>query len=190
MNNKILLMDFGSRFTNRIENVLNKLNIKYQKVKHDYDFSLLDNSIKGIIITGSHDTVYDGGRKCQSEFFRSGIPILGICYGHQLANYEFNGKVKRAKVKQSDCKIRLHIDIDNPLFYGMNKQQDVSMFHGDEVVELGEGFVCLAHADDCSIASTFNEKYQIYTVQYHPEYSDYADYCEEYFLNFAKICGL
>ena len=187
---KILLMDFGSRFTNDVRSILEKLNIQYDFVKHDYDFSNMSDDIKGIIITGSHDSVYDGGRRCQSEFLRCGIPVLGICYGHQLVNDDFNGQVKKAAIPEDDKQVQVIIDTDNPLFKGMNNIQNVSMFHNDEVVKLGEGFVSLAHSKDCKYAASYNEKYHIYSVQFHPECNKYADYSEEYFSNFAEICGL
>lgn len=187
---KILLINFESRFTNDIQNILKKINIEYQLVKHDYDFSNLDEDVKGIILTGSHDAVYDGGRRCDSRFLRAGIPVLGICYGHQFANDDFNGEVVLSKTPEMDKQATVTIDVDNPLFDGMNKVQKVSMFHNDEVIKLGEGFVCLAHDDDCKYAAAYNEQYKIYTVQFHPECNTYADYSDEYFYNFAKICGL
>ena len=187
---KILLMDFGSRFTADIEEKIKKLKIEYELVKHDYDFSSVDDEIKGIILTGSHDAVYDGGRRCQSEFMKSRIPVLGICYGHQLVNDEFGGTVEKAKTPESDKQVEIVIDVDNPIFEGMSKIQNVSMFHNDEVVKLGEGFINLAHSKDCKNAASYNSEYNIYSVQFHPEYDKYADYSEEYFINFAKICEL
>lgn len=187
---RILLIDFESRFTNDIQNILEKLNIEYQLVKHDYDFSNLDEDIKGIILTGSHDSVYNGGRRCDSKFLRAGIPVLGICYGHQFANDDFNGEVALSSTPENDIQATVTIDVDNPLFAGMSSIQKVSMFHNDEVIKLGEGFISLAHDSDCKYAASYNEQYKIYTLQYHPECKTYADYSDEYFINFAKICNL
>ena len=187
---KILVIDFESRFTNNIVDILKKLNINYELVKHDYDFSNLDKDVKGIILTGSHDSVYDNGRRCQKEFLRANIPVLGICYGHQLINDDFNGEVRKSLTPENDVQAKIEIDIDNHLFEGMNKIQNVSMFHNDEVVKMGDGFVCLAHDRDCKYAATYNKEYKIYTLQFHPECNTYADYSEEYFSNFAKICDI
>lgn len=187
---KILLIDFESRFTSDIQNILEKLNIEYQMVKHDFDFSKLDSDVKGIILTGSHDAVYDGGRRCDSRFLRTGTPVLGICYGHQLANYDFNGEVTLSKTPEMDKQATITIDVENKLFEGMALSQKVSMFHNDEVVKLGDGFIALAHDEDCKYAAAYNEQYNIYTVQFHPECNTYAQYSEEYFINFAKICKL
>lgn len=187
---KLLLMDFGSRFTKDIQTILEKLNIPYEFVKHDYDFSLLSEDIKGIIITGSHDSVFDNGRRCDSRFLRTGLPVLGICYGHQLSNDDFGGEVIKSATPEDDVQAQLIIDVDNPIFSGMNKIQNVSMFHNDEVIKLGEGFVCLCHTDRCNLAGSYNAEYNIYTLQFHPECKTYADYSEEYFSNFANICGI
>lgn len=187
---QLLLMDFGSRFTKDIQNVLDKLEIEYQTVLHDYDFSLVTNDIKGIIISGSKDSVYDSGRRCDSKFMKSGIPVLGICYGHQLVNDEFKGGVVKSVTPEFETKAELVIDVDNPLFENMNRIQNVSMFHNDEVIKLGDGFVSLAHTNNCKYAASYNREYNIYSVQFHPECGDYADYVEEYFVNFAKICKI
>lgn len=187
---KLLIIDFESRFTSEIQKVLERLNIEYDLVKHDYDFSLLDKNVRGIILTGSHDTVYAGGRKCDSRFLRSGLPVLGICYGHQLSNYDFGGRVEKSKTPEVDVQAKIIIDVDNPIFDGMNKEQNVSMFHNDEVVDLGEGFISLCHTDKCRYAGSYNAEYNIYSLQYHPECDKYADYCDKYFENFAKICKL
>lgn len=188
--NKLLILDFESKFTAGVENTLKQLNIDYEIEKHDYDFSLLSDDIKGIIITGSHDTVYDGGRRCDSRFLRCGRPILGICYGHQLSNDDFNGTVAKATVSEMDVQKKITIDVDNPIFDGMNKTQNVSMFHNDEVIKLGDGFIALAHGEDCKYVASYNKEHQIYTLQFHPECNKYADYSKEYFINFAKICGI
>lgn len=187
---KILVMDFGSRFTADIENILKQESISYELVKHDYDFNLLTDDIAGIIITGSKDSVYDNGRRCDSRFLRTGLPVLGICYGHQLANDDFNGVVEKAKIAQMDIKVKMYVDIDNPIFAGMQKIQNVSMFHNDEVTKLGEGFKVIAHNEDCANTACYNEEYNIYTLQFHPECDTYADYSKEYFINFAKICHI
>lgn len=183
-------MDFGSRFTGDIQNILEKLNINFETVKHDYDFSLVNEDVKGIIISGSKDSVYDNGRRCASEFIRSNIPVLGICYGHQLVNDELNGEVKKSLTPEMDKQAEIEIDVDNPIFEGMNKIQKVSMFHNDEVVRLGEGFISLAHGKDCKYAAAYNAELNIYSLQFHPECKTYADYSEEYFSNFAKICRI
>lgn len=188
--NKLLLMDFGSRFTNDIRSILEELNIEYDFVKHDYSFSNLGENIKGIIISGSKDHVYDNGRRCQDEYFKSRIPILGICYGHQLCNDAFDGKVIKSLTPENDIQSQLIIDVDNPIFNGMKNKQNVSMFHGDEVSILGKGFISIAHTKDCKYAASYNKKYNIYTLQFHPECDKYSDYNKEYFSNFVKICGI
>lgn len=187
---KILVLDFGSRLTKEVTEVLEQLNINFELHKHDYDFSNVNDEIKGIIITGSLDSVYDNGRRCQDEYVKSNIPVLGICYGHQLSNDILGGTVIKSPTPEMDKQVELTIDVDNPIFKGLNKKHMVAMFHNDEVDKLGDGFVCLAHTDNCKYAAAYNEKYNVYTLQFHPESYDYNDYRLEYFSNFASICGI
>lgn len=186
---KILLFDFGSKFTNNVRNILDNHEVIYDFVKHDYAFKN-DKDVVGIILTGSKDAVYDNGRRCDSRYFNLGVPIFGICYGHQLCNDEFNGKVQKAEVSEMNKKVLLHIDVDNPIFKDIEKDNFVAMHHYDEVVKLGDGFINLAHTNDCKIAAAYNKDKNIYTVQFHPEDESMSQYCDKYFTNFFDICGV
>ena len=187
---KILLINFGTTLIKDVRERLEEIEVDFEEVNFDYDFSNVNDDIKGIILSGSPKTVYEGGPRCQSAFMKCKLPKLGICYGHQLLNDEFGGTVQRAVVSENDVQAKLFIDVDNKIFEGMNKEQNVSMFHFDEVTKLGEGFVSLAHTKDCKIAAAYNAEYNAYSLQFHPESKKYADYTNEYFINFAKICGL
>lgn len=184
---KILLFDNGSTLTGDIEKVLTRNNIAFQTVKHDFNCDSLDE-YKGIIFSGSRDAVYDGGRTVDIKFIKNDIPKLGICYGHQLCNYLLGGKVIKSPNPEYDVSKEFTIDVDNPIFEGMNKKHNVCMFHYDEVIELGEGFISLGHTDVCKNAASYNEQYKIYALQFHPESDKYNDYSDEYYLNFNKIC--
>ena len=74
--NKILVLDFGSRFTKDIDDILYRLNINHEVVKHDYDYQMVDDEVKGFILTGSMDTVYEGGRRCQGQFMKNSINLF------------------------------------------------------------------------------------------------------------------
>jgi len=184
---KILLFDNGSSFTSNIENVLSRNNIAYQKVAHDFMCDNLDE-YKGIIFSGSKDSVYDGGRTCDMMFIKNDMPKLGICYGHQLCNYLLDGEVVKSDNPEMDIQKKFTIEVDNPIFKGLNKTHNVAMFHNDEVIKLGEGFICLGSTDKCKNAAAYNAQYNIYTLQYHPECDKYNDYIDEYYLNFNEIC--
>lgn len=186
---KILVLDFESRFTKDVENILIQHHVDYKLVKHDYLF-VGEKDIGGIIVTGSHDSVYAGGRRCDSRFFRMHVPVLGICYGHQLINDDFLGKVTKAKVPEFEREVTLHIEKDNPIFKNIPNNNKVGMYHYDEVVELGEGFERLAYTDDCKYAASYNKEYGIYTLQFHPEDDKYSQYKDNYFTNFFDICGI
>lgn len=184
---KILVFDNGSSMTKDIESVLSRNNIAYQTVKHDFNCDSLDE-YKGFIFSGSPDAVYDGGRMIDIKFIKNDLPKLGICYGHQLTNYVFDGKVIKSENPEMDVQKEFTILVDNPIFNGMNKKHKVAMFHNDEVIELGEGFICLGSTDVCKNAASYNEQYKIYALQFHPECSKYNDYIDEYYINYNNIC--
>ena len=186
---KIIIFDFGSRFTKNVKQICDKYHAANKLVSHDYPF-VEDEEIGGIIFTGSEDSVYASGRRCDSRYFNLDVPKLGICYGHQLSNDEFNGTVIKSLTPEIDVETKLYIDIDNPIFKGMDKIHNVAMYHGDEVVKMGEGFICLAHTDGCKIASTYNKEKQIYTVQFHPEDDKHGENGEKYFTNFFELCDV
>lgn len=187
---EILLFDLGSYLTLHIKRVLDDFKVEYSCVDHNFKYEDLPSDVKGIILSGSPQTVYEGGIRCDSRFLTSKIPTFGICYGQQLCNDEYGGKVEKSLTPEFDKQAELIIDVDNPLFEGMDHVQGVAMFHNDEVTKLGEGFVSLAHTKDCKYAATYNEKQNIYTVQFHPEFEKYTKYSKEYFDNFLKICGI
>lgn len=182
-------MDFGSKFTASIEKILERNDIAYKKVMHDFSYDELGNDIKGIIITGSMDSVFDNGRRCNSRFIKNRIPKLAICYGHQLTNDELGGEVIRSDHPEMNKQKLFTIDKDNELFDGFSKTHNVAMFHNDEVTVMGKGFICLGHTEECENAAGYNEEYRIYSLQYHPESDVYNDYSDEYFINFNKICN-
>lgn len=184
---KLLLFEFGSKFTKNVQIILDRHNVNYDFLNHDFKYQE-DKDVLGIILTGSHDSVYDNGRRLDSKYFHMGVPILGICYGHQLSNDEFNGEVVKANYDEMNKKILLHIDCDNEIFKGINKDNFVAMHHYDEVIKLGDGFINLAHTDNCKIAASYNEDKKIYTLQFHPEDESMSEFSDKYFTNFFDIC--
>lgn len=186
---KILIIDFGTELVKNIEKILNRHGINTLMTGPEFSADDLDGDFKGIIVSGAYDSVYDNGRRIDPRLFRMGIPVLGICYGHQLANDEFGGEVRRSLTPEMEKTVEYQIDVDNPLFEDIPKVTTATMFHNDEVTRLGDGFVSLASEKDCRYVATYNEEYRIYTLQFHPE----CERCENgeiYFRNFCRICGV
>ena len=180
---KIAIIDFRSLFTNKIGEALEKVGAEYAYFPYDTKSNTI-RDYDGIIFTGSYDTVYDGGKQADPSILECGLPILGICYGHQLVHYMLGGEVTKSKTPE-DEPVRIET-VSSPLFEGLPASHIVSMHHNDEVVRLAEGFDKIAESGKCFYAASQNIEKKIYTVQFHPE--DVGnEYGDEIFRNFLKI---
>ena len=187
---KILILDFGSQYTQLIARRLREKHI-YCEI-HPFNISLekiKKFSPKGIILSGGPASVYaEGAPKVSREIFDLEIPVLGICYGMQLITHLFGGKVIKAE-KHEYGKATLKVLDRNDLFQNLPETFNVWMSHGDRVLEIPEGFEPIAETDNAPFASIRNRERNIYGVQFHPEVK-HTEYGNEILENFAiKICG-
>jgi len=188
---KLLVVDLGSRSYQKLVKIIKDTNVEVQSCDHNIDINDIDTDVKGIVLSGSPDNVSDGEgnfRTIDNRIYELGLPVLGICYGHQYTNYVFNGKVRKAAKGEQDG-VTFHITGESPLFANMKTTQMVHMSHNDEVYELGEGFKVLGYTNDCKIAASQNLDKKIFTLQFHPE-CEFNDDGKSYFINFEKICGI
>lgn len=169
---KILILDFGSQYTQLIARRVREHNV-YCEI-HPYNYALdkiREFNPKGIILSGGPSSVYDEGAPIISgEIFSSGIPVLGICYGMQLMSHVLGGKVEHSSKREYG---RAYININNNegLFEGFNSSEelDVWMSHGDKVTAIPEGFIQIASTNNCSYAAVMNPDLNFWGVQFHPE---------------------
>ncbi|SNR72139.1 glutamine-hydrolyzing GMP synthase [Desulfurobacterium atlanticum] len=187
---KILILDFGSQYTQLIARRLREKHI-YCEI-HPFNISLekiKEFAPKGIILSGGPASVYtEGSPKISKEIFELGVPVLGICYGMQLITYLFGGKVIKAE-KHEYGKATLEVLDRNDLFQNLPETFNVWMSHGDRVLEIPEGFEPIARTDNAPFASIRNKEKKIFGVQFHPEVK-HTEYGSEILENFAlKICG-
>ncbi len=170
-NNSILILDFGSQYTQLIARRIRELEV-YSEIK---PFNIPIEEIKeihhaGIILSGGPMSVYDeGAPKINPELFELNIPILGICYGLQLISHHFNGKIEPADNREYG---KAYIDIieeNSKLLSGIKNNSVVWMSHGDLVTSIPKGFVISSRTDNSPVASIENELMKIYGVQFHPE---------------------
>ena len=178
---KILILDFGSQVTQLIARRVREAHV-YCEV-HPCDVSsdwvreyAADGLLKGVILSGSHASVYEVDDKAPDAVFELGVPVLGICYGMQTMAQQLGGKVEAGHAREfgyAEVRARGHTpllkdiaDFHTPEGHGMLK---VWMSHGDKVTELPPGFKLMASTDICPIAGMADEARQYYAVQFHPE---------------------
>ncbi|MBN1376869.1 glutamine-hydrolyzing GMP synthase [Candidatus Woesearchaeota archaeon] len=166
---KIIVIDFGGQYAHLIANRLRRLGFLGEIVQNNEPIINLKNKdIKGIILSGGPSSVYEQeSPKISKEIFNLNIPLLGICYGHQLITYMLNGKVNKGSIKEyGQALVKLK---PSRLFKGLGKKETVWMSHGDLVEDLPEGFDIIASSDYCKIAAVENTEKKIYGLQFHPE---------------------
>ena len=177
----ILILDFGSQVTQLIARRVREAHV-YCEV-HPYDVSddwvrafAKDGNLKGIILSGSHASVYEVDDRAPDAVFELGIPVLGICYGMQTMAQQLGGKVEAGHTREfgyAEVRARGHTallkdiaDFTTAEGHGMFK---VWMSHGDKVTELPSGFKLMASTESCPIAGFADETRHFYGVQFHPE---------------------
>jgi GMP synthase (glutamine-hydrolysing) len=173
LSERILIFDFGSQYVQLIARRVRELNVFAQIVRADLPLSRIKElAPKGIIFSGSPSSVYDpGAPTCDPALFDSGIPILGLCYGMQLACHLLGGKVQPGKSREFG---RAHIHItkpEHPLFAGLPGETTVWMSHGDQVIDAGGLFIPLARTSTCPVAAVQHRSKPVYALQFHPEVS-------------------
>ncbi len=190
-NNKIAVLDFGGQYAHLIASRVRRLGA-YSEIVHPEDFHVEQaKEYKGIIFSGGPSSVYDEGAPVSDEgLLHLGIPVLGICYGHQLMMKQLGGDVYNANNREYGP-ATLRIMENSGIFAGEDERGEptVWMSHGDEVRSLPDGYRVLGYTEDCKFAAVGNHDLKHYGLQFHPEVKD-TDRGDQYLLNFVKICGL
>ena len=170
---KILILDFGSQYTQLIARRVRECQV-YSEI-HPYDIPLervKSLSPKGIILSGGPASVYEKKAPlCNPSIFRMGIPVLGICYGMQLMAQLLGGEVTRSD-KREYGKARLTLTRKGGLFRDLGRKGSrlvVWMSHGDTVKTLPPGFHAIAHSKNTPYAAVEDPERRIYGLQFHPE---------------------
>ncbi|HTU24117.1 MAG TPA: glutamine-hydrolyzing GMP synthase [Pirellulales bacterium] len=167
---KILILDFGSQYAQLIARRVRESHVYCEIVRHSITAQrIAELAPQGIILSGGPASVYaDVAPKCDPAIFHLGIPVLGICYGMQLACEELGGKVASAPAREygrAKVAITSHAD----LFAGLPDETEVWMSHGDQVARVSEEFTPLARTSTCPIAAVKHRSLPVYGLQFHPE---------------------
>ncbi|MBT7736667.1 glutamine-hydrolyzing GMP synthase [Candidatus Peregrinibacteria bacterium] len=165
---KIAVLDFGGQYAHLIANRIRRLGVYTEIYDGETSASELGD-FKGIILSGGPASVHaEDGLKCDPEILELGIPILGICYGHQLVAHTLGGKVEKGQVREYGSAV-VEIKDKRGVLEGIETQEKTWMSHFDQVTEAPEGFEVVASTSDCPVAATANYEKNIYTLQFHPE---------------------
>ncbi len=174
---QILIVDFGSQYTQLIARRIRELGVYCEIVPHDLEKEKIERfAPKGIILSGGPASVTDDRAPTIPYFlFESGIPILGICYGMQAMVQHFYGEVKKSNLREfGHALVEL---LDSPLFTGVGerltpegqREIEVWMSHGDSVFHLPASFKVIACNASTPYAAIANEEKKLYGLQFHPE---------------------
>ncbi|MFH1319346.1 MAG: glutamine-hydrolyzing GMP synthase [Bacteroidota bacterium] len=184
MQETILILDFGSQYTQLIARKVRELNV-YCEIHPYNSIPEISSSIKGVILSGSPFSVRDDNAlQPDLSCIKGKVPVLGICYGAQLIAKEGGGEVLQSKTREYGRANLSDIEQSNELFKGINKGSQVWMSHGDTIVKLPDGFKVIASTGDVEVAAydltpgpspsgegklSANYNTKTYGIQFHPE---------------------
>jgi GMP synthase (glutamine-hydrolysing) len=166
---KVLILDFGSQYTQLIARSIRELKVYAEIVPYNHPLEkIIQDKPSALILSGGPSSIYDkDAPHVSNRIFALNIPVLGICYGLYAITEAFNGKMQASAQKEYG---RAIIDIKSSgLFKGLKKREIVWMSHGDKVLTAPSGFTVIASSRNASIAAIENRKQRIYGVQFHPE---------------------
>lgn len=168
MQSGIAVLDFGGQYSHLIANRIRRLNVYSEIFSPEADISEIAGAC-GVIFSGGPASVYDPNQpRFNPALIESGLPTLGLCYGHQLICKHLGGDVVPGDVREYGT-ATLNIEPDTELFATMGQQEEVWMSHGDVVAQLPEGFRPLGKTEDCPTAAVGDPTRRIYGLQFHPE---------------------
>lgn len=172
LDERVLVIDFGSQYAQLIARRIREQNVYCEIIRHDVSAEVIAaRKPVAIVLSGGPSSVYEeNAPKCDPRIFSMGIPILGICYGMQLATQALGGAVESCPSREFG-RSRLQIGSMEKLFAGFPHEIDVWMSHGDQVRSLPEGFELLASTGTCPFAAVKHSSKAIYGLQFHPEVS-------------------
>jgi len=190
----ILVVDFGGQYCHLIARRIRELNVyseivPFNVIVREIQELNLNHNVKGLILSGGPYSVYErDSPKIAPQILSLGIPILGLCYGHQLIAYLLGGEVKRGAKQEYGV---AYVTIDRPVgvLKGLSPTEKVWMSHGDTVQKVSEDFEVLAHTENCPVAAYRHREKPIYGLQWHPEVV-HTEHGMEMLRNFVfDVCG-
>jgi GMP synthase (glutamine-hydrolysing) len=193
----IIILDFGGQYAHLIASRIRRFGYPSYIYPCDTDPKAL-KGVAGIILSGGPQSVYEqGSPQANVQIFDLGIPVLGLCYGHQWMAQALGGKVSPARIKEYGKTVVSKIDpstssggklkMENDLFERFPEEWTVWMSHGDEVAELPEGFIRIASTKDCVNAAMMDPVRKLFGIQWHNEVT-HTEHGMEVLKRFAELC--
>ncbi len=184
----IAVLDYGGQYAHLIARRVRTLGVYSEIFLNNITAAdLRGRKVEGVILSGGPRSVYEkDAPTVDRTILELGIPILGLCYGHQLLAHTTGGKVVPSSKEYG--KEILQVAKKSRLLDGLGSKEQVWMSHGDSVVSLPHGFSITGKTEECKIAAYANEKKKIYGLQFHPEVQ-HTTHGMKILDNFLKICG-
>lgn len=186
---KILIIDFGSQYTQLIARRVRELNV-YCEIHPFHKIPAIDADVKGVILSGSPYSVNDPeAPKPSLDTFKGKLPLLGVCYGAQLLAQMAGGTVKGAPSREYGRAMLTVVDNDDPLMHSLPSPTQVWMSHGDTITDIPASFHIVGSTENVRVAAYHIEGEESWGIQFHPEVYHSTD-GTQLLRNFVMgICG-
>ncbi len=169
MQEKLIILDFGSQYTQLIARRIRELNVYCEIYPYNKEIQI-DKSVKGVILSGSPFSVRDKNAPIPKlSDIKQKIPLLGICYGAQLLAHNYNGEVLPSKHREYGRARLNYINNDSKLFSNIEINTQVWMSHGDTITRLPNNYEIIASTEDVKVGGFKIEGEETYGIQFHPE---------------------
>lgn len=169
MQEKIIILDFGSQYTQLIGRRVRELNVYCEIYPYNH-FPEIDSSVRGVILSGSPFSVRDSNApKPDLSEIKGKLPLLGVCYGAQYLAHFFGGEVLLSDSREYGRANLGFVDSTNPLFKQISQHTQVWMSHGDTIERIPENYQVIASTADVKNAAFQIEGEQTFAIQFHPE---------------------
>ncbi|MGZ3498849.1 MAG: glutamine-hydrolyzing GMP synthase [Vulcanimicrobiaceae bacterium] len=167
----VFILDFGAQYSQLIARRTREMNVYCEIVPYDTPWSTLKARKPAALILsgGPESTLVPGAPQMDPEIAKSGVPILGICYGMQLLARDLGAELVKLDHAEYGPANLLVVHRETPLFHNVPDESRVWMSHGDSVTKLPEGFEEIASTPRCNVAAMGDDERRVYGVQFHPE---------------------
>ena len=187
MDKGIIILDFGGQYAHLIANRIRRLHVHAEIRTPTVATEALDGAA-GLILSGGPSSVYADDRPAYNPaLLQTNLPMLGLCYGHQLLSQQLGGEVTPGETMEFGA-AQLQVRQATGVLWGLQEQERIWMSHRDSVVTLPDGFELLGATEDCPIAAMGHDGKKIYGLQFHPEVS-HTESGMQILDNFVDLCG-